>query len=79
MAGPWPLDHPLPLPVWSTKAKPIYRLESVVEYEHLASQIEFQLQKVLEEQNYDSVSNFLRFYEGFKASKGTSVTEFFQR
>lgn len=54
-----------------------YKLRSIREYEALASEVEMQLQRVLEEHNYDTVGNFLEFYESFKRSGCNSVLEFF--
>lgn len=75
--GPWPIEHPLPLPRWATQPMTPLRLRSIREYEKLASEIEMQLQRVLEEHNYDTVGNFLEFYEEFKKSGRSSVLEFF--
>lgn len=36
------------------------------------------LQKVLEEQNYNTIGNFLTFYQAYKQSTGSNVLEFFQ-
>lgn len=76
----WPVGHPLPLPQWSYKAKAVLEVETIWEYEEIASSIEFCVQKLLEEHNYNSVGNFLAFYERFKAS-GVSrrgLNEYFQ-
>ncbi|KAJ8957310.1 hypothetical protein NQ314_006558 [Rhamnusium bicolor] len=75
--GPWPIEHPLPLPRWAAGPMVPYKLRSIREYEVLASEIEMQLQRVLEEHNYDTVGNFLEFYECFKKSGHNNVLEFF--
>lgn len=75
--GPWPIEHPLPLPRWEEGPIKPYKLGSIREYEGLACEIEMQLQKLLEEHNYDTVGNFLKFFEGFKKSQCHSVLEFF--
>ncbi|CAG9863484.1 unnamed protein product [Phyllotreta striolata] len=75
--GVWPLEHPLPLPCWDEEYIVPYRLKSVREYETLACDIEMQLRKVLEEHNYDTIGNFLRFYDRFRNSGMDNLLEFF--
>lgn len=75
--GLWPIEHPLPLPRWEDSPMRTYKLKSITEYEGLACEIEMHLQKLLEEHNYDTVGNFVEFYEGFKESHSVSVLEFF--
>lgn len=77
--GPWPIDHPLPLPTWSQKQKPALSFRSVLEYEELASEVEFHVQKLLEEHNYDTVGNFVELYQNFKDSQCHDFMDFFQR
>lgn len=77
--GVWPLIHPLPLPLWEDEPVTTYKLKSIKEYEVLASEIEIRLQKLLEEHNYDTVGNFIEFYEHFKRSGCKSVLEFSHR
>ncbi|GJQ73688.1 hypothetical protein Trydic_g14024 [Trypoxylus dichotomus] len=76
--GAWPIDHPLPLPTWAPQAKQPLKFTSVWEYEELASNIEYYVQKVLEDHNYNTVGNFLTLYQGFKRSGCSSLSEYFQ-
>ncbi|KAK4874163.1 hypothetical protein RN001_013523 [Aquatica leii] len=66
--GPWLTKHPLPLPVWAPRAKDVLKFDSVLQYEYFASQIEFQIQQLLEHHNYNTIGNFLALYQGFKES-----------
>ncbi|KAG5898439.1 hypothetical protein JTB14_036521 [Gonioctena quinquepunctata] len=75
--GPWPIEHPLPLPNWEEDPIEPYKLKSIREYESLACEIEMHLRKVLEEHNYDTIGNLLKFYESFKNSECDNVLEFF--
>ncbi|KAJ8981901.1 hypothetical protein NQ317_007293 [Molorchus minor] len=75
--GPWPSGHPLPLPRWASAPVRPLRLADLREYEELASEIEMHLRRVLEEHNYDTVVNWMKFYERFKGSACDSVLEFF--
>lgn len=75
--GLWPMGHPLPLPRWEDGPIRPYKLKSIREYETLACEIEMHLQKLLEEHNYDTVGNFVEFYENFQRSECNSVLEFF--
>lgn len=75
--GIWPRGHPLPLPCWEDEPIKPYKLKSIREYEILACEIEIRLQKLLEEYNYDTVWNFIQFYENFQRSGCNSVLEFF--
>ncbi|KAI4456228.1 pasiflora 1 isoform a-related [Holotrichia oblita] len=76
--GAWPIDHPLPLPTWAAKAKQPLKFTTVWEYEELASNIEYHVQKILEEHNYNTVGNFLTLYQGFKRSGCSSLSEYYQ-
>lgn len=75
--GVWPLEHPLPLPCWDEEYAVPYRVKNVREYETLACEIEMHLRKVLEEHNYDTIGNFLKFYDSFKKSSMDNLLEFF--
>lgn len=77
--GAWPIDHPLPLPTWAPHAKRPLKFTTVWEYEELASNIEYHVQKVLEEHNYNTVGNFLSLYQAFKRSGCSGLPEYFQR
>lgn len=76
--GPWPIGHPLPLPVWSHEPKKVLKIPTVWQYEEIATNLELCVQKLLEEHNYNAVGNFLAFYEGFKSSGCCSLSEYFQ-
>lgn len=78
-SGPWPEDHPLPLPLWSEKVKPVYNFKNIIDFEDLASLIENTVQHLLQEHNYNSVTNFLKLYMDFKRSDENSLAEFFQK
>lgn len=79
MNGIWPLGHPLPLPRWEDQPIVPYKLKSIREFETLACEIEMRLQKLLEEHNYNTVGNFIEFYENFQKSGCNSVVEFFHK
>lgn len=76
--GPWPIEHPLPLPTWAPKPKESFKLQSVLEYEELASNIELHVQKLLEEHNYNTVGNFIALYEGYQAGQSSTLREYIQ-
>jgi hypothetical protein len=77
--GPWPIDHPLPLPRWASKPKDCYQLGSLTQYEKLAGSIEMHVQRLLEEHNYNTVGNFVDLYQNFKKSGYCTFFKFFQR
>lgn len=77
--GPWPEDRPLPLPVWSDTAKSSYYFTNILEFEALALVVENKVQHLLEEHNYNSITNFLKLYLDFKRSGETNLAEFFQK
>lgn len=74
--GPWPLELPLPLPRWKDAQVKPYRVDSLREFEALASEIEMHLRKVLEEHNYDTVGNFFDFYDSYQDSGCDNVMDF---
>ncbi|VEN41956.1 unnamed protein product [Callosobruchus maculatus] len=57
---------------------PTFQLGDIREYESLACEIEMHVRKLLEEHNYDTVGNFLAFYDAFKKSGCANVLEFFR-
>lgn len=77
--GPWPYEHPLPLPTWALASKNAYKVPTIWLYEELATYIELHVHKLLEEHNYNTVGNFLALYQGFQKSSCSSIDEFFQR
>lgn len=50
-----------------------------MEYEELAGEVEFHVQKLLEEHNYDTVGNFVELYQSFQQSQCADFMEYFQR
>lgn len=79
VGGPWLNEHPLPLPTWAPQPKKPLEIPTIWQYEQLATQIELHVQKLLEEHNYNTVGNFLAFYQGFKQSGCYSLKDFFHR
>ncbi|XP_059608305.1 uncharacterized protein LOC132256127 isoform X2 [Phlebotomus argentipes] len=76
--GAWPIDHPLPLPAWSSRERPRLVVDKVWQYEELAAMTETVLQRMLEETFYDTVHNFLDFHGTFRGSGGADLRLFFQ-
>ncbi|KAG8228377.1 hypothetical protein J437_LFUL008226 [Ladona fulva] len=66
--GVWPVERPLPLPMWARKQFSAVTFSSVEEYEELASCMELQVQHLLKAHNYNTVGNFLKLYESFTTS-----------
>lgn len=77
--GVWPIEHPLPLPRWAADSKRIYTLGSLTQFEKLAGNIEMQVQKLLEEHNYNTVGNFLEVYQNFKRNEESCFFKYFQK
>lgn len=75
----WAKGHPLPLPTWDPRPKDEIKFDSVIEYERFVAQAEGQLQQLLEEHNYNTVGNFLRFYQGFSRSGCLNLSDYMQR
>lgn len=76
--GAWPIRHPLPLPCWSSDAKPRLVVDKVWQYEELVAITETVLQRMLEDTFYDTVHNFLDLRESFRRSGGSDLRLFFQ-
>lgn len=77
--GAWPINQPLPLPVWSSKEKEPLVVDKVWQYEDITAMIETVLQRMLEETHYDTVHNFLDFYKSYKKSMtGKDLRTFYQ-
>ncbi|KAF5270627.1 hypothetical protein FQA39_LY01365 [Lamprigera yunnana] len=74
--GPWLDNHPLPLPVWASQAKDVLKFDSVWQYEHFATQVELQIQQLLEGHNYNTIGNFLALYQDFKQSGCYNLLDF---
>lgn len=79
VGGPWLENHPLPLPTWGPEPKKPLQLSNLREYEELATQIELQVQQLLEKHNYNTVANFLGLYRGFKNSGCYNLKDYFHR
>lgn len=58
--GEWTIDQPLPQPEWISPKEP-FVLNSIEEYENLNKIFESELQILLKTNNYDSVSNLIRY------------------
>lgn len=72
-------DYPLPSPVWG-KMNGTVHFDSVSEYEHFNRLMLPVLQQQLVEHPYNTVGNFVRFYDAFKKQKsGISLLEFFRK
>ncbi|KAG5680124.1 hypothetical protein PVAND_009649 [Polypedilum vanderplanki] len=77
-SGKWD-DEPLPLPVWSNKSKDHLVIDKLYAYEDLVAIIETTLQHMIQETHYDTVNNFIDFYDSFKKdSHSKNLREFFQ-
>ncbi|EEB14879.1 conserved hypothetical protein [Pediculus humanus corporis] len=69
--------HPLPIPKWS-KSKGSFCVSSVEQYEELAASVELTVQQLIQAHNYNTVGNFIRFYESYRKSGETKVENFFR-
>lgn len=58
--GPWIKGAPLPLPVWGHYESPTLTVDTVEQYEELATKVELQTRRLIQELRYDTVDNFLR-------------------
>ncbi|XP_071439371.1 uncharacterized protein [Hetaerina americana] len=54
--------------MWGRRQPKEIEFSDVEEYEHLASNMELQVQQLLKAHNYNTVGNFLRFYDSFVSS-----------
>ncbi|CRK98790.1 CLUMA_CG012002, isoform A, partial [Clunio marinus] len=72
------LPSPLPLPLWAKESKPTLNIEKLYAYEDLVALIDTTLQHMMEETHYNTVNNFIDFYQAFKASSFKNLREFFQ-
>ncbi|XP_050531320.1 uncharacterized protein LOC126900016 [Daktulosphaira vitifoliae] len=73
----WHADHPLPIPKWGI-SKPVFTVYSLEEYEELVKKIQMELQLLLKSKKYDSVTNFIRFYNYYKSETDQSFEQFFR-
>ncbi|XP_008205348.3 uncharacterized protein LOC100118472, partial [Nasonia vitripennis] len=77
--GPWIRGAPLPLPVWGHYETPALTVDTVEQYEELASSVELETQRLLRERRYDTVDNVLRFYRDFKKSGESNLEHFYRK
>ncbi|XP_058788843.1 uncharacterized protein LOC131662887 [Phymastichus coffea] len=77
--GPWIRGLPLPLPVWAHYEAPTLTVNSILQYEELASSVELETQRLLRERRYDTLDNLLRFYRDFKQSGDNSLEHFYRK
>jgi len=74
----WPEGHPLPLPKWD-RPKDVFIVDSVEQYEELAATVELTVQQLIQARNYNTIGNFIRFYDEFRASGESKVSNFYRR
>lgn len=76
----WPPDLPLPLPQWGEAPSPaLCPFDTVPRYEDAAGRAEAALQRLLLDNNYDTVSNFVTFYDCWAASSQVHLAAFFRK
>lgn len=71
-------NKPLPLPIWAKTSKEPLVIDKLYAYEDLVAIIETTLQHMIQETHYDTVNNFIDFYDSFKNSRFKNLREFFQ-
>uniref|UniRef100_A0A336K7X1 CSON000982 protein n=1 Tax=Culicoides sonorensis TaxID=179676 RepID=A0A336K7X1_CULSO len=76
--GAWQIKHPLPLPKWKAESKKVLTVENIWQYEDMVALFELLLQRMIEETHYDTVHNFLEFYQSYKKSNTKSLRRFFK-
>lgn len=76
--GKWSNDLPLPLPMWAKKSKPALVIDTIYAYEDIVALIETTLQHMIQETHYDTVNNFVDFYQAYKNSRTKNLGEFFK-
>ncbi|CAG0894517.1 unnamed protein product [Cyprideis torosa] len=65
----WPCHRPIPLPRWNLLQAPCQmHFHDILEFEDFVGKLDFVLQCSLATHPYNSVSNFLTFYESFKVA-----------
>ncbi|XP_060846615.1 uncharacterized protein LOC132926284, partial [Rhopalosiphum padi] len=74
----WPIGQPVPLPKWGSSRPPLV-VSSIEEYEELTRQFENEVQTLLQAYNYDSITNFIKFYNEFKNGKCETLEFFFRK
>lgn len=78
LKGPWTKEQPLPLPLWNHSQKPTLIIDKIYAYEDIVAIIETTLQYMIQETHYDTVNNFIHFYQSFKKSHLTNLDAFFR-
>lgn len=78
LKGPWSKNQPLPLPLWDHGQKPTLIIDKIYAYEDIVAIIETTLQHMIQETHYDTVNNFIHFYQSFKKSHMTNLDAFFR-
>lgn len=75
----WSNNQPLPLPLWNQYKKAPLVVPTVYAYEDIVAIVENILQHMIEETHYDTVNNFIQFYQSFKKqSRFDKLNEFFR-
>lgn len=77
-SGLWGKDQPLPLPLWSQNQKPTLCIDKIFAYEDIVALIETTLQHMIQETHYDTVNNFIHFYQSYRKSHLEKLNEFFR-
>jgi hypothetical protein len=77
-SGSWAIGQPLPLPIWSQTPKPKLEVDKLYAYEDLVALIETTLQHMIQETHYDTVNNFIDFYQAFRKSRFEKLDEYFR-
>lgn len=76
--GSWGKDQPLPLSLWNHNQKPTLVIDKVYAYEDVVAIIETTLQHMIQETHYDTVNNFIHFFQSYKKSRFEKLDEFFR-
>ncbi|ODN01706.1 hypothetical protein Ocin01_04981 [Orchesella cincta] len=74
----WPTSRPLPFPRWDTKEPQVVRFKDILEYEEFAGSIELISQQLVATHKYNTVGNYIRFYQNFKASNAEQLVPYFR-
>jgi hypothetical protein len=77
-SGSWGKDQPLPLPLWNQNQKPTLVVDKLYDYEDIVALIETTLQHMIQETHYDTVNNFIHFYQSYRKSRFEKLNEFFR-
>lgn len=77
-SGSWGKEQPLPLPLWNQIQKPTLVVDKLYAYEDIVALIETTLQHMIQETHYDTVNNFIHFFQSYKKSRFEKLDEFFR-